>query len=79
MVGEQLFYGKGAGKEPTASAVIGDIIETARNVTAGEAGQGTASRYPENWKAPGRVMDMKEITTKLLSQGSSSGSSGSAL
>ena len=29
MVGEQLFYGRGAGKEPTASAVVGDVIETA--------------------------------------------------
>jgi homoserine dehydrogenase len=63
MVGEQLFYGKGAGKEPTASAVIGDIIETARNVAGGEAGRVPPLGYPEDWKAPGRVMDMKEITT----------------
>jgi homoserine dehydrogenase len=64
MVGEQLFYGKGAGKEPTASAVIGDIIETARNVAGGEAGGRVPPLgYPEDWKAPGRVMDMKEITT----------------
>jgi homoserine dehydrogenase len=63
MVGEQLFYGKGAGKEPTASAVIGDIIETARNVAGGEAGRVPPLGYPEDWKAPGSVMGMKEITT----------------
>jgi len=63
MVGEQLFYGKGAGKEPTASAVIGDIIETARNVAGGESGRVPPLGYPEDWKAPGRVMGMKEIKT----------------
>lgn len=30
-VGETLFYGKGAGMEPTASAVVADIIDIARN------------------------------------------------
>jgi len=29
-VGELMFYGRGAGKLPTASAVVGDIIETAQ-------------------------------------------------
>ena len=32
MVGENLFYGKGAGSMPTASAVVSDIIRIARNV-----------------------------------------------
>lgn len=63
MVGEQLFYGRGAGREPTASAVIGDVIETARNVVGGEAGRVPPLGYPQDWKAPGHVMDMKEITT----------------
>ena len=31
-VGEVLFYGLGAGSEPTSSAVVGDVIEAARNV-----------------------------------------------
>ncbi len=34
-VGEVLFYGLGAGRKPTASAVVGDIIEAARNVLTG--------------------------------------------
>lgn len=31
MVGELMFYGKGAGKLPTASAVVGDIVEAAKH------------------------------------------------
>lgn len=30
-VGETMFYGKGAGKLPTASAVVGDIVDIAKN------------------------------------------------
>jgi homoserine dehydrogenase len=63
MVGEQLFYGRGAGQEPTASAVVGDIIETARNITRGEAGGVPPLGYPEDWKAPGNVLAMDDIVT----------------
>jgi len=31
MLGESMFYGSGAGKLPTASAVVGDIVEAAKN------------------------------------------------
>ncbi len=31
MLGEAMFYGSGAGKLPTASAVVGDIVEAAKN------------------------------------------------
>lgn len=31
MLGDSMFYGKGAGKLPTASAVVADVIEAARN------------------------------------------------
>lgn len=31
MVGETMFYGKGAGKLPTASAVVSDVVECAKN------------------------------------------------
>jgi len=34
-VGPSLLYGKGAGQRPTASAVVGDIVEIARNLKAG--------------------------------------------
>ncbi len=36
MVGDTLFYGRGAGRLPTASTVIGDIGDIARNMAHGE-------------------------------------------
>ncbi|MCC7343564.1 MAG: homoserine dehydrogenase [Deltaproteobacteria bacterium] len=36
-VGEGMLYGAGAGSGPTASAVVGDIVEVARNIIAGIA------------------------------------------
>lgn len=38
-VDEAMFYGRGAGKLPTASAVVGDIIEIARNSLCGCEGR----------------------------------------
>ncbi|MDP5185091.1 homoserine dehydrogenase [Blastococcus sp. BMG 814] len=38
--GQLMFYGQGAGGEPTASAVLGDLVAVARNRLAGAAGQG---------------------------------------
>jgi homoserine dehydrogenase len=38
--GELMFLGRGAGGEPTASAVVADIVEVARNIGAGAAGVG---------------------------------------
>ncbi|MDA3799317.1 MAG: homoserine dehydrogenase [Kiritimatiellae bacterium] len=35
LVGDTLFYGRGAGKLPTASTVIGDLVDIARNMLAG--------------------------------------------
>lgn len=31
-VGDTMFYGRGAGRMPTASAIVGDIVEIARNI-----------------------------------------------
>ncbi|HQR79486.1 MAG TPA: homoserine dehydrogenase [Actinomycetota bacterium] len=37
--GQMMFYGRGAGGEPTASAVLGDLVTAARNRRAGAGGQ----------------------------------------
>jgi homoserine dehydrogenase len=37
-VGELMFYGRGAGGDPTASAVLGDLIDAAVNLRAGAHG-----------------------------------------
>jgi homoserine dehydrogenase len=63
MVGEQLFYGRGAGREPTASAVMGDIIETARNVIRGDVGRIPPLGYPQNWTSPAKLLDMNDVVT----------------
>jgi len=38
-VGEAMFFGRGAGEMPTASAVVGDIITAARNIVHGVTGR----------------------------------------
>lgn len=39
-VGQLMFYGPGAGGAPTATAVVGDIVDVARNLTTGGRGVG---------------------------------------
>jgi homoserine dehydrogenase len=39
-VGELMFYGRGAGGEATATAVVGDLVTVARNVLSGARGVG---------------------------------------
>jgi homoserine dehydrogenase len=41
--GELMFYGRGAGGQPTASAVLGDVISVARNRVSGGRGPGESS------------------------------------
>jgi homoserine dehydrogenase len=38
-VGDVMFYGRGAGDGPTGSAVVGDIVEIARNIRMGATGR----------------------------------------
>lgn len=45
-LGESMFYGQGAGKLPTASAVVGDILEAVMPVDA--------IAYAHNWSAPAK-------------------------
>ncbi len=42
MLGESMYYGAGAGSLPTASAVVGDVVELAKNV---------GKNIPLEWKA----------------------------
>jgi homoserine dehydrogenase len=38
-VGDLMFYGRGAGSGPTGSAMVGDVIDAARNIRRGAAGR----------------------------------------
>ncbi len=43
--GELMFFGRGAGGGPTASAVIGDVVEIARNIVTGGRSPGCTCYY----------------------------------
>ena len=53
--GELMFYGRGAGGAPTASAVLGDLIAIARNMTRGGAGHGESDYAELRLADPGSV------------------------
>ncbi len=60
--GDTLYYGRGAGREPTASTVIGDIGDIARNLLAGQPrhSRGIAKLPAE----PPRVRALSEIHSR---------------
>ena len=41
--GELMFYGRGAGGQPTASAILGDVVSVARNRVGGRPGPGESA------------------------------------
>ncbi|NHN56391.1 homoserine dehydrogenase [Calidifontibacter sp. DB0510] len=43
LAGDLMFYGRGAGGDPTASAVLGDLVQAARNRVAGGHGPGESA------------------------------------
>lgn len=44
--GDLMFFGRGAGSLPTASAVVGDVIEVLRNISLGVTGRGGQMYMP---------------------------------
>jgi len=60
-VGDTLFYGKGAGMMPTGSAVVGDVIEAARNLVRGAGGRVPPAGYPESGRRALKIKPMDEI------------------
>lgn len=50
--GELMFFGRGAGAGPTASAVVGDIVEVARNLVTGGRSVGCTC-----FEGPARMLD----------------------
>ena len=57
-VGDLMFSGRGAGAHPTASAVVGDLIDVGRNIQIG--GTGSAIPYGEDM----RVAPIETLETK---------------
>lgn len=68
-VGELMFYGRGAGGGPTASAVVGDIVEIARNMASGARAIGSSYlRYPASMEEPGSSLVRYYIVLSVVDQ-----------
>jgi homoserine dehydrogenase len=62
-VGTTLFYGKGAGSEPTASAVIADLVDIARLHTAASAQRVPHLAFQPDAMSDTPVLSMGEVVT----------------
>lgn len=58
-VGEVMFYGPGAGSGPTGSAVVGDIMDTCRNLRAGSTGRISCTCFERR-----RVLPIEDVVTR---------------
>ena len=63
-VGETLFYGKGAGQLPAASAVVSDLIEIGRNLLRGAVGRVAPTGYAPAERRALRLRPMAEIESR---------------
>ena len=62
-VGATLYYGKGAGSEPTASAVIADLVDITRLATADPEHRVPYLAFQPNEMADTPILPMSEVTT----------------
>ncbi len=62
-VGSTLYYGKGAGAEPTASAVIADLVDVTRMHTADPENRVPHLAFQPNAMADLQVLPMDEVVT----------------
>jgi homoserine dehydrogenase len=59
LVGNVLFYGRGAGAAPTSSAVVADVVDVAHNLNAG-----VANRIPFHYAGELPVRPMSDLQTR---------------
>lgn len=62
-VGDMMLYGFGAGMMPTASAVVGDTVDLARNLLTGSKGRVPLLSYQMNNIRKTPVMPIEELAT----------------
>jgi homoserine dehydrogenase len=58
-VGELMFYGQGAGSLPTATAILGDVVNVARNLDRPPA---TRRSY---WSRPGEIRPIEKVAARF--------------
>jgi len=63
-VGETLFYGAGAGELPTASAVVSDLMEIARELSRGGGGRVAPLSYPAEALRPIPLVPLGELRAR---------------
>jgi homoserine dehydrogenase len=61
-VGTILLYGRGAGEMPTASAVVSDLVDCARDIMSGAPQRISMDFYAEKGRM--RVLPLSEVTTR---------------
>jgi homoserine dehydrogenase len=64
-VGPVMLYGRGAGMNPTASAVVGDVMEISRNILAGIGGRTAPLGYLEERVRDLAIKPIGEIVSKF--------------
>ncbi len=64
-LGTTLYYGPGAGSEPTASSVIADIVDVARTMGAGADSWVPALGIAAADLQPNQIMDIQDIETSF--------------
>ncbi len=62
-VGPTLYYGAGAGSEPTASAVVADIVDIARALTSDPENRVPHLAFQPDEMADLAILDMEEVET----------------
>ena len=65
-IGETMFYGRGAGEMPTASAVVSDVMNTARNLLNGVAGSIGCTCYEQKPVLPIGFVESKYYLRMLV-------------
>ena len=60
LVGNVMFYGRGAGSEPTASAIVADVIDVAHNIISG-----VTNRIPYSIDACKSLKPLDEVETRF--------------
>ena len=60
LVGNVMFYGRGAGSEPTASAIVADVIDVAHNIISG-----VTNRIPYSIDAAKSLKPMDAVETRF--------------
>jgi homoserine dehydrogenase len=65
MSGPTLYYGKGAGQDPTAAAVVSDLIELSRRILHGDLARRLPSgAFQDNYTPPLNVLPIHEIESE---------------